>query len=82
MSPQASEKRTILVVEDETPVRTLTMHCLRKAGYEVLEAGSPLAAHGVIGSDLFRIDVLFTDINLPGQNGKELAAVLVHIRPA
>lgn len=65
----------VLVVEDEFLVRDMIVHELTLAGFEVLEAGSAedgLARAGEAG----RLDLLFTDIRLPGMNGWQLAEAL------
>ena len=68
-----TEEEVILVVEDDEDVRTNTTTMLRELGYGVLEASDgPGALRIVEGrSD---VDLLFTDIGLPGGlNGRELA---------
>jgi CheY-like chemotaxis protein len=62
----------ILVVEDEYMVRDMIVHELTLAGFEVLEAASAEAALALLPK-LGRIDLLFTDIRLPGMNGWQLA---------
>jgi len=64
---------TILVVEDELLVREMIAEELRDAGFAVLEAGDGEVAAGLLGSAQ-RIDLLFTDIRLPGAlDGWEIA---------
>ena len=73
------ERKTILVVEDEEPIRRLVVCALTKAGYSVLEAADPLVA-----CELFRyqpVDLLFTYIDLPHNHGTDLARALVLRRP-
>lgn len=66
---------TIMVVEDEQEIRELTTSILRRSGYHVLEAASGEQAIGIIAKDPFAIDLLFTDIVMPGDmNGIQLAA--------
>lgn len=66
-------RETILVVEDNDDVRAYTTEILRELGYEVLEATEGDAALGLIGSEP-RIQLLFTDVGLPGPfNGRQLA---------
>ena len=62
----------VLVVEDEFLVRDMIVQELALAGFEVQEAGSAEDALGLL-STLERIDLLFTDIRLPGKNGWQLA---------
>jgi PAS domain S-box-containing protein len=72
---------TILVVEDDDDVRDYTTGILRELGYKVLEApNAAVALHIVSGSS--RIDLLFTDVGLPGGiNGKHLADAARQRRP-
>lgn len=73
--------RTVLVVEDEPLIRLFLADVLEDAGFAVLEAGSVLEAIAVVG--LRRdIDVLFTDVDLPGgPNGIDLAKTVASSRP-
>jgi CheY-like chemotaxis protein len=57
---------TVLVVEDEALVRDMIAEELRDAGYDVLEAGDGEVASGFLTTSE-AVDVLFTDIRLPGQ---------------
>jgi CheY-like chemotaxis protein len=57
---------TVLVVEDESLVRDMIAEELRDAGFAVLEAGDGEAASGLLTTD-GTVDVLFTDIRLPGR---------------
>lgn len=62
----------VLVVEDEYLVRDMIVYELTLAGFTVLEAGSAEDALGLLPRHE-RIDLLFTDIRLPGRNGWQLA---------
>lgn len=62
----------ILVVEDEFMVRDMIVQELQIAGFEVLEAASAEDALAML-ADVDRIDLLFTDIRLPGMDGWQLA---------
>jgi signal transduction histidine kinase len=87
MTPAKSQENekggceTVLLVEDEESVRELVRETLVSRGYKVLEAengenGLRLAeAHGV------GIDILITDVVMPGMGGRELAKKLLQIRP-
>ena len=61
-----SRKGTILVVEDEELVRDMIAEELRDAGFHVLEAADGESASSLLADDS-SVDVLFTDIRLPGQ---------------
>jgi two-component system cell cycle sensor histidine kinase/response regulator CckA len=64
---------TILLVEDENTVRTLTKEALTRQGYRVFEAYEGKDALDLIATHSPHIDVLITDIVMPGTSGPELA---------
>jgi signal transduction histidine kinase/ActR/RegA family two-component response regulator len=72
---------TILVVEDEDAVRYLACRVLRGNGYRVLEAADPAAALRIVQAEAQPIDLLVTDIVMPGMSGPVLAERLVAARP-
>jgi CheY-like chemotaxis protein len=72
---------TILVVDDETQVRTLARDILQGAGYQVLEAEDGEDALRVAAGHQGAIHILLTDVMMPGINGKELADKLLVTRP-
>jgi signal transduction histidine kinase/CheY-like chemotaxis protein len=72
---------TILVVEDEDTVRHLACRVLRAHGYRVLEASDPAAALRIMGDQEQPIDLLVTDIVMPGMSGPALAERLVAESP-
>jgi DNA-binding response OmpR family regulator len=74
--------RTILVVEDEGATRKLIGLILRQAGYAVLEAGDGETARDIYRGKRGEVDLLLTDVSLPGTSGCELAAVLQESEPA
>jgi signal transduction histidine kinase len=65
----------ILLVEDEAPLRKLISGTLKRAGYYVLEAGSGKEALS-IAVDATRIDLLLTDVVMPGMTGPQLLEIL------
>jgi len=77
---QAPALGTILVVEDEAIVRMLLVDALEEQGYTVLEAEDGNAALGIVAS-LERIDLLATDVGLPGINGRQLAEMARSLQP-
>jgi two-component system, cell cycle sensor histidine kinase and response regulator CckA len=68
---------TILLVEDEPVVRGFTSEVLQAAGYHVLQAGSGEESLAVAADSGRTIDVLLTDVVLPGMNGRMLAEQLL-----
>ena len=74
---------TILVVEDEAPVRAVTRQLLERNGYTVLEAPDGAAALALVDGAAGgrHIDLLLTDVIMPGMSGRELAAQLNARRP-
>jgi PAS domain S-box-containing protein len=72
---------TVLVVEDEWAVRSLVRHVLGEAGYAVLEASSGQEAIEVAERFRDRIDLLLTDVVMPGLGGRETARRLREARP-
>jgi CheY-like chemotaxis protein len=64
---------TILVVEDEADVRSYLAETLRDLNYRVIEAADGAAALALFDASPFHIDVLLTDIVMPGMNGRQLA---------
>ena len=73
--------RTVLVVDDEPGVRHLASVMLRRSGYNVLEASNGSEAERVAADYVNQVDVLLTDIVMPGMRGPELAQRMRHVRP-
>src|ERR1051326_1080376 len=76
-------EKTILIVEDDPEVREIAVTVLEGAGYRVHEAASGDEAHRLLPThpDL-RVDVLFTDIVMPGRlDGIDLADAARQLRP-
>ncbi len=72
---------TILVVEDEPSVRNLAVRVLERQGYEVLEAGDGAEALEVAAASGCPIDLLLSDLVMPGMGGRELARRMRSLRP-
>jgi PAS domain S-box-containing protein len=72
---------TVLVVEDEELVRKVIGETLSAAGYAVLEAGSAGEAMALTARHGGRIDLLITDLVMPGHSGQELVARMCELRP-
>ena len=72
---------TVLIVEDEDQVRLLAAGILRKFGYRVLEARMAREAIAVAKAEEGPVDLLLTDVVMPGMAGPVLAEKLVAMRP-
>ena len=72
----------ILIVEDEVAIRQLCANVLRKRGYTVYEAGDGEQAVAMAESPEMRIDLLLTDVVLPGVNGRRVAERISQTHPA
>ena len=72
---------TVLVVEDEDGVRRLIAQVLRMRGYYVLEAANAEEALCIFGARAAEIDLVLTDMVMPGKSGRELAEIVQQIRP-
>ena len=73
---------TVLVVEDEDVVRSMTCRGLREHGYTVLEARNGAEALAVVEENLGSIDLVVSDVVMPEVGGRELAARLTLLDPA
>ncbi|MHB2242153.1 PAS domain-containing hybrid sensor histidine kinase/response regulator [Pseudomonas monsensis] len=71
---------TVVVVEDDPAVRMLVLDLLKELGYRAFEAEDAKSALPLLESDL-RMDLLVTDVGLPGMNGRQLAEVARQHRP-
>ncbi|CAO4185987.1 histidine kinase [Methylorubrum aminovorans] len=73
---------TVLVVEDEATVREIACAILADLGYRVLEAADGEEALRVFGANMAAIDLLLTDVVLPGKvRGRELSERVLALRP-
>ena len=77
----ASEPKTILLVDDEQSVRSIVMKILRRANYNVLEADGGEAAIAVSESHAGKIDLVISDLYMPGLHGPAVAEKLSAVRP-
>ena len=69
------------IVEDEDSVRVIIGALLRRHGYHVLESGSPITALEMFNQHSGHIDLLLTDVVMPGMNGPSLAQRCVSEKP-
>ena len=79
--PEVGGDEVILVVEDDVRVRAHSSDCLRDLGYQVIEASDAAQALQILEVRP-EVDLLFTDIGLPGPSGRDLAEAALKIRPA
>ncbi len=77
---RARSGETVLVVEDETAVRELVVDVLNDLGYRALEAVDGPSSLQILRSAA-RIDLLVTDVGLPGMNGRQIADAAREQRP-
>jgi PAS domain S-box-containing protein len=80
LSPAAGE--TILLVEDEQIVREPARRVLAQSGYTVLEASNADEALEIVRHGARVIDLLLTDVVMPGRSGKDLATAVVASSPS
>ena len=78
--PMARAGESVLVVEDDPAVRMLVLDVLDELGYSAHSAGEATAALNLIEAGL-EIDLLVTDVGLPGLNGRQLAEIARQQRP-
>jgi CheY-like chemotaxis protein len=74
-------QETLLIVEDQPDVRRMSLSILKANGYRLLEAGNAEQALRLSASYSGKIDLLVTDVIMPGLNGRQLADRLVEERP-
>ncbi|POR57841.1 response regulator [Pseudomonas syringae] len=76
----AENGETVLIVEDDPAVRALVSEVLGELGYTFIEAGEAADAVPILESGR-RIDLLISDVGLPGMNGRQLAEIARQLRP-
>jgi PAS domain S-box-containing protein len=74
-------QETILLVEDEINLRRLARQYLENQGYKILEAEDGAAALQIVDGHQGEIDLLLTDVIMPGMNGRELATQITRLLP-
>lgn len=80
VTPRAGHGESVLVVEDEEAVRMLVVDALSELGYTMLEACDSKSALPLL-QGARRIDLLVSDVGLPGLNGRQLAEIARQYRP-
>nr|WP_152739594.1 MULTISPECIES: ATP-binding protein [unclassified Pseudomonas] len=79
-APHAEDGETVLIVEDDPAVRVLVSEVLGELGYRFVEACDANGAIPILDSGQ-RIDLLISDVGLPGMNGRQLAEIGRQLRP-
>jgi signal transduction histidine kinase len=79
-APYAQDGETVLIVEDDPAVRVLVSAVLSELGYAFVEAADANGALPILQSSQ-RIDLLISDVGLPGMNGRQLAEIGRQVRP-
>jgi PAS domain S-box-containing protein len=72
---------TVLVVEDEDPLRQAVVKILRREGFEVYEASNGSAAIDRLRADGGKIDLILLDMTIPGASSPEVVAEAARVRP-
>jgi len=78
--PAASRRSKVLLVEDDALIRMTTAEMLQEIGLEVVEAGNAPDALSILMVDSL-VNILITDLNLPGMDGRRLTAEALRLRP-
>lgn len=78
--PSAKPGETVLVVEDDSQVRKVSVQLVRDLGYDVIEASSGLQALEQLAGER-HVDLIFTDIVMPGMTGRVMADEALKLRP-
>jgi PAS domain S-box-containing protein len=72
---------TVLVVDDEPSIRDVVYRILTQAGHRVMTAAGQTQAIGILGNPAVPVDLLLTDVVMPGMTGAEFAAQVEAVRP-
>ena len=78
---QTQPRETVLLVEDEAPVREFVRRTLEHVGYKVVEAENPNEAIRTLEVMAGRVDLVLTDVVMPGMDGPTLVAHAHKARP-
>jgi two-component system cell cycle sensor histidine kinase/response regulator CckA len=81
-APSTRGSETVLLVEDEAGVRRLARRMLESAGYRVLDAANGPEAEAVFAQHQGSIDLLVSDVIMPGMSGPDLFRRLTRLQPA
>lgn len=78
--PRSGAGETVLVIEDDPAVRLLVMQVLEELGYRTIETEGGKDATPILQSGQ-KIDLMISDVGLPGMNGRQLAEIARESRP-
>jgi DNA-binding response OmpR family regulator len=81
MSQVSSARPTVLVVDDEEDLRDIMRRMLERRGFDTLVAGDSEQAIATCRDHQGEIDVLVTDLGLPGASGGDLSRTAIALRP-
>lgn len=81
VAPMTAAAKTILVADDEDPIRLVIIKVLSRAGHTVLEAKHGAEALRVTAAHDGKIDLLITDLYMPGMRGTEIAEQIGESHP-
>jgi PAS domain S-box-containing protein len=73
--------QTVLVVEDDRDLRVYIVEALRSLNYRVIHAQDGVTALGFLEQPSIKIDLMLTDVVMPGMNGRELSQRALELRP-
>lgn len=76
-----SDRPTVLVVDDEEDLRDIMRRMLERKGFQTLVAGDPQQAVDTCKEHVGQINLLLTDLSLPGGSGSDLAREASALRP-
>jgi CheY-like chemotaxis protein len=79
--PISEENETILVVEDDKDLRAYLVEVLRDLSYRAIGAQDAVTALGILERSAVRVDLMLTDVVMPGMNGRELSRRAKELRP-
>jgi PAS domain S-box-containing protein len=81
-APGSAARETILLVEDDKDLRAYLVEILRDLDYRVIGAHDAVAALGILEQPGIRLDLMLTDVVMPGMNGRELSERARQLRPS
>jgi CheY-like chemotaxis protein len=80
MANRTRSAPTVLIVDDEEPIRTVERRILERAGYHILEAADGPSAIALLDENV-PLDLLLADVEMPGLLGSEMARRIRRKRP-